>query len=174
MQARTLTIRLVRTAMAASLLVPCALFAFASWNSYGTLTALTDERLARSLDVQQEEAQKTFQLVDLALNATGDLVAGMSDADIRGDESRLHRLLLKLAAQIPAVQSIWIYGEDGRALVSSWVEPAPDQSFANRDFFQAHVNGDIGVYYGQVYESRFSAQPFFTVSRRLVRDEGGW
>jgi len=76
MQARTLTIRLVRTAMAASLLVPCALFAFASWNSYGTLTALTDERLARSLDVQQEEAQKTFQLVDLALNATSDLVAG--------------------------------------------------------------------------------------------------
>jgi signal transduction histidine kinase len=170
MQARTLTIRLVRTAMAASLLVPCALFAFAAWNSYGTLTALTDERLARSLDVQQEEAQKTFQLVDLALNAASDLVAGMSDADIRGDESRLHRLLLKLAAQIPAVQSIWIYGRDGRPLVSSWVEPAPDQSFADRDFFQAHVDGDVGVYYGQVYESRFNAQPFFTVSRRLVRD----
>ena len=35
--------KLVRTAMAASLLVPCALFAFASWNSYGTLAALTDE-----------------------------------------------------------------------------------------------------------------------------------
>jgi len=170
MQARTLTIRLVRTAMAASLLVPCALFAFASWNSLRNLTALTDERLARSLDVQQEEAEKTFQLVDIALSNVNDLVAGMSEADIHRDESRLHGLLLKLAAQIPAVQSIWIYGKDGRPLVSSWLLPAPDQSFADRDFFQAHVNGDAGTYYGQLYQSRFNAQPFFTVSRRLVHD----
>jgi signal transduction histidine kinase/CheY-like chemotaxis protein len=170
MQARTLTIRLVRAAMAASLLVPCALFAFASWNSYRTLTALTDERLARSLDVQQEEAQKTFQLVDLALSTADDLVAGMSDADIRGDERRLHGLLLKLTAQIPAIQSIWIYDKNGRPLVSSWLQPAPDQSFADHDFFQAHINGDAGTYYGRVYKSRFNAQPFFTVSRRLLRD----
>ncbi len=83
MQARALTIRLVRLAMAASLIVPRLLFAFASWNSYRNLKALTDERLTRSLEVQQEEAQKTFQLVDLALNTTSDLVAGMSDSDIR-------------------------------------------------------------------------------------------
>jgi hypothetical protein len=75
MQARTLTIRLVRLAMAASLLAPTMLFAFAAWNSYRNLAALTDERLARSLDVEQEEAQRTFQLVDLALNSVKDLVA---------------------------------------------------------------------------------------------------
>jgi hypothetical protein len=54
------TIRLVRLAMAASLLAPTMLFAFAAWNSYRNLAALTDERLARSLDVEQEEAQRTF------------------------------------------------------------------------------------------------------------------
>ncbi len=32
------------------------------------------------------------------------------------------------------------------------------------------IHGDAGTYYGQVYESRFSGQPFFTVSRRLVHD----
>jgi hypothetical protein len=47
MQARTLTIRLVRLAMAASLLAPTMLFAFAAWNSFRNLAALTDERLAR-------------------------------------------------------------------------------------------------------------------------------
>jgi two-component system, NtrC family, sensor kinase len=170
MQARTLTIRLVRLAMAASLLVPCALFAFAAWNSYRNLSALTDERLARSLDVQEEEAKKTFELVDLALSTVGDQVAGMSDADIRGDASRLHVVLQKLAGQIPAIQSIWIYGKDGRPLVSSWLDPAPDRDFSDRDFFQAWRDGDGGTYYGQVYQSQFNAQPFFTVSRRLVRD----
>ena len=79
----------------------------------------TDERLSRSLDVEQEEAQKSFELVDLALSTASDLVAGMSDADIRSDEGRIHSQLKKLVAQIPAIQSIWIYGKDGRPLVSS-------------------------------------------------------
>ena len=170
MQARTLTIRLVRVAMAASLLAPTMLFAFAAWNSYRNLAALTDERLARSLDVEQEEAQRTFQLVDLALNSVKDLVADMSADDIRRDEKHLHLLLQKLDAQIPLIQSIWIYDKEGRPLVSSWIEPAPRESFADRDFFRAHLGGDDGTYYGQVYELRFGAQPFFTVSQRLVHD----
>ncbi len=170
MQARALTIRLVRLAMAASLFVPCLLFAFASWNGYRNLKALTDERLARALDVQQEEAQKTFELVGLALNTASDLVAGMSGTDIRNDESQLYPLLKKLTSQIPAIQSTWIYGKDGRALVSSWLHPPPDQSFSDRDFFLAHVNGDSGTYYGRVYQSRFNGQPFFTISRRLAHD----
>jgi two-component system, NtrC family, sensor kinase len=170
MQARALTIRLVRLAMAASLLVPCLLFGFASWNSYRNLAALTDERLARSLDVQQEEARKTFELVDLALTAATDLVAGMSDADISASKDRLHPLLQKLAGQIPVIQSVWIYGTDGRALLSSWAQPVPDQNFSDWDFFSACANGYTGTYYGRVHESRFNAQPFFTVSRRLVHD----
>ena len=128
MQARTLTIRLVRLAMAASLLAPALLFAFASWNSHRNIAALTDERLARSLDVQQEEAQRTFQLVGLALNSVNDLVANMSAEDIRRDEKHLHQLFQKLDAQIPLIQSIWIYDPDGRPLVTSWVEPAPKKA----------------------------------------------
>jgi len=60
MQARTLTIRLVRLAMAASLLAPTMLFAFAAWNSYRNLAALTDERLARSLDVNKKKRSAPF------------------------------------------------------------------------------------------------------------------
>lgn len=147
-----------------------ALFAFASWNSFRNLKALTDERLTRSLDVQQEEAQKTFELVNLALNAANDLVEGMSDSEIRKNDGRLNLVLKKLVGEIPIIQSIWIYGRDGRALISSWLDPPPEEIFSDRDYFQAHVNADVGTYYGRVYESRFNAQPFFTVSRRLVRD----
>ena len=172
MQRRSLTIRLVRLAMAASLLAPSLLFGFASWNSYRNLKALTDERLSRSLDVEQEEAQKSFELVDLALNETSDLVAGMSDAAIRNDEGQIYSKIKKLVAQIPAIQSIWIYGKDGRPLVSSWLHPPPDMDFSDRDFFAAHVRDNVGVYYGQVYQSRFDAQPFFTVSRRLESSDG--
>lgn len=170
MQARALTIRLVRLAIAASLLLPCALFAFASWSNYRSIHALADERLTRSLDVEQEEALKTFQLIDLTLNNANDLVSGMSDPDIRTNGERLHLQFSKLASAVPVVQSIWIYDRDGRPLVSSWVHPPPVQSFSDRDFYLAHVNADVGTYYGQVYSSVLNAQPFFTVSRRLIHD----
>ena len=170
MQARALTFRLVRLAMAASLILPFLLFAFASWTSYRSFQALTDERLARSLDVEQEEASKTFQLVALALDSVSDLVAGMSDLQIAQDQERIYPRLQKLVRAIPALQSIWIYGKDGGVLVSSWVYPPPKDNFFGRDFFLAHAKGDIETYYGQVYESIFGAQPFFTVSRRLTVD----
>ena len=115
MQARALTIRLVRLAMAASLLIPLLLFAFASWTSYRNVKALADERIIRSLDVQQEQARKAFEIVDLTLDSANDLVSGMSDSDIRNDEERLHLQFKKLADAVAIVQSIWIYGKDGRA-----------------------------------------------------------
>jgi len=52
MYARALTIRLVRLAMVASLVVPCLLFASWAWVSHHNLEELTDERLTRSIDVQ--------------------------------------------------------------------------------------------------------------------------
>jgi two-component system NtrC family sensor kinase len=90
MQSRALTIRLVRLAMAASLLVPFFLFAFASWNSYRSIWSLTDERLIRSLDVQREQANKAFEIIDLTLNNAMELVSGMSSEDIRREEPRLY------------------------------------------------------------------------------------
>jgi len=170
MQQRVLTIRLVRLAMAAAVLLPCLIFAFASWTSYRSLKVLTDERLVRSLDVEQEQALKAFELITLTLNNANELIAGMSESDIRRDEERLHSQFQKMADAVLVVQSIWVYDKQGKPLVSSWVHPAPPQSFSDRDFFQAHVKADVGTYYGQVYASQFDAQPFFTVSRRLTRD----
>jgi hypothetical protein len=70
MEARSQTIRLIRLAMAASIILPTLLFAFASLTTYHNTHMLADERLVRSLDVQQEEATKTFELVDLTMSNT--------------------------------------------------------------------------------------------------------
>src|SRR6185437_2142391 len=170
MQARNLTIRLIRLAMAAALLLPCLLFCYASWVGYRSAVALADERLLRSLDVQREEALKTFQLIDLTLDNATALVAGMSDQDIRSNEPRLYQEFRKFTDAIPVVQSVWIYDKDGYAIVSSRSHPPPSQSYADRDFYQAHFHSDAGTYYGQVNSSQFNGQPFFTVSRRLDHD----
>jgi two-component system, NtrC family, sensor kinase len=170
MQRRSSTIRLIRLAMAAAVVLPCTLFAFASWATYRNLHTLADERLLRSLDVQQEEATKTFELVSLTMSNAFDLVAGMSSADIRQNSERLHQQFKKYSDAVALIQSIWIYDADGRALVSSSVYPSPQGSYADRDFFVAHVNKDAGVHYGQVYASNFNGEPYFTISKRLSRN----
>ena len=167
MQGRQVTVRLIRTAMAASLVLPLALFLFASWTARERLQTTARERLVRSLDIEQEEAFKTFELVDLALAQATDLVAGMSPEDIAGNEPTLHQRLERLAKSVRALQSIWIYGTDGRPLVSSWMHPPPEMSFSDRDFMQAQSAGPSRTYYGKVYASVLDGQPFFTVSRRL-------
>src|ERR1700759_2025553 len=125
MQARNLTIRLIRLAMAAALLLPALLFSYAAWIGYRNANALADERLLRSLDVQREEALKSFQLIDLTLKNAGELVAGMSDADIRNNEPRLYAEYKKFADAIPIVQSVWIYDKDGFSIVSSRLNQPP-------------------------------------------------
>jgi two-component system NtrC family sensor kinase len=170
MQQRSRTIGLVRLAMAAALLVPCVLFAFAAWLSYRNLNALADERIIRSLDVQQEQAFKAFELIDLTLDNANDLIAYMLDRDIRANGERLQAQFKRLADAVAVVQSIWVFDKDGRALVTSSGYPPPEQSFADRDYFKAHVNADVGTFYGQVYPSTVGGQPFFAVSRRLTRD----
>jgi signal transduction histidine kinase/CheY-like chemotaxis protein len=168
MQGRRVTVLLIRIAMAASLVLPLALFLFAAWTSYKGLQTTARERLVRSLDIEQEEAFKTFEMVNLALTQVADLVAGMSSDEIAMNESTLHVRLERLSDATRALQSIWIYGTDGRPLVSSWVHPPPEMSFADRDFMQAQLAGTSQAYYGKVYASVLGSPPFFTVSRRLV------
>ncbi len=171
MKHRLLTTRLIRVAMATSLILPALLFVLASWTSWENLHASARERLVRSLDVEQQEAFKTFELVDLALSQTADLVAGLPHSAISEQEQRLHLALERLANSIRAVQSIWIYDAEGRALVTSWMHPPPTTDFSARDFIQAHkMGGPARTYYGRVYKSDLGADPFFTVSRRLELD----
>ena len=167
MPPRDMTIRSLRIAIAASIIVPCLVFAYASWLSYRSANTLADERIIRSLDVQQEQAVKAFQLIDNALNDAADLVAGQSDEQLAAEQHHLYFALAKLVASAPVVQSIWIDDPSGVPLATSWIDPPPPQSFSDRDFFQAHLNPGNGLYYGKVYASALGAQPYFTVSRRL-------
>ena len=170
MQQRSLTIRLIRLAMAAAVLLPCALFAFGSWTTYRNLHILADERLLRSLDVQQEQATKTFELINLTMRNALEQVEGMSGAEIHQNGERLYQQFRKHSDAVEVIQSIWIYGTDGQPLVSSSIYPPPSQSYADRDFFLAHVKEDAGIHFGQVYPSSLGGQPFFTISKRLSRD----
>ena len=172
-QARATTIRLLQVLAAAALLLPVLFFAFASALSHRATYALADERIERSLDVMQEQALKVFQTMNLALDTIENMVAGLSEADIRADEERLHMRLRQIQGALPEVQSIWIFGPTGHPQVITRDYPAPyAEDFAALDYFAAPRDGPVGVYIGGIHQSVSGGQPYFTFDRAR-RDASG-
>jgi two-component system NtrC family sensor kinase len=165
---RSAGIRTVRLAAAAALLIPAALLTFAGFAKFQNLDKLADERIVRSLDVEQEHATKSFQIVSLILE---DAIEELIEAPYEGREQHFHDLFQKRIRTVSEIQSIWFYDKDGYPVATSSAFPAPRQrSFADQDYFRAHVEKDSGTYYGEVHNSTFGNQPFFTMSRRVTRN----
>ena len=91
-------------------------------------------------------------------------------------EPALHRRLKQLADSLPQLKSAWIFDANGKSLVNSLASPPPDQSFADRDYFYAHVDQSIGTFIGASLTPRqpYQGARFFGVSRRRSTDDGSF
>jgi two-component system NtrC family sensor kinase len=160
--------------MAASLALPIALFVIASTISYNSTKEIADREIERTLDVAHEHALKVFETIDRSIAEINEVVRGLPDDVIRAREPALHRRLKRLTDSLPQLKSIWIFDADGRPLVNSLASPPPEQSFADRDYFIAHVDQDIGTFIGAALMPRppYQGARFFGMSRRRESDDG--
>ena len=175
--ARESAVRLLQLMMIASVVLPAALFAYASWVSYRDIRAVTDERIGRSLDVMQEHALKVFQTVDRTFAEVNEILRGMSNEDIRVDQPRLHERLARIVATMPQLYGILLVGADGKPLVASTLAAVPGGVFFNdRDYFQAQIEHDAGTYVTDMRSPRLPgiANDFFDLSRRLASPDGAF
>jgi len=170
---RDAALRLLKTMLVASIVIPVALFSYASWMSYRDTIAHADEQLTASLNILSEHASKVFQSVDLATTSVDAIVGDLSDEQIEARQQGLHSQLNKLEKALVTVDAIFIADRNGRALASSAIFPLPpNTSVADRDYFQAQAERNAGTYVGAVLESRATKERFFGVSRRRPADDG--
>ena len=170
---RDAALRLLKTMLAASIVIPLALFSYASWINYRDTIAHADEQLTASLNILSEHASKVLQSVDLATTSVDAIVGDLSDEQIEARQEALHSQLSKLEKALATVDAIFIADRNGRALASSAIFPLPpDTSVADRDYFQAQADRNAGTYVGAVLQSRASKERFFGVSRRRPADDG--
>jgi two-component system NtrC family sensor kinase len=175
--ARESAVRLLQLMMIASVVLPAALFAYASWVSYRDMHAVTDERIGRSLDVMQEHALKVFQTVDRTFAEVNEILRGMSDEDIRVDQPRLHERLARIVETMPQLYGILLVGPDGRPLAASTLAAVPGGVlFNDRDYFQAQLEHDAGTYVSDMRSPRLPGitTDFFDLSRRLESPDGSF
>ena len=163
--------------MVASIVLPAVLFGVVGWINYRHAQKVADERIDRSLDILQEHALKVYETVERAIAEVNEVLRGLSDAEIRAQEQRLHLRLREIVAAIPQLQGIIVIDRNGRRLVASLLYPVPpDLNLSDRSYFRAHVERDAGTYVSEVLPPRTSeaGNHFFTLSRRRPSRSGAF
>ena len=170
------SLKILRWMMAAALALPIALFLYAASISWVTIGETADREIERTLDVAHEHALKVFETIERSLSEINEMVRDRSDAEIKAQEQLLHGRLKTLAEALPQVRSAWVFDARGRALVNSLILPAPGIDFSDRDYFNAHVEKDVGIFIGRSLLPRppYQGAPFFGVSRRRETADGSF
>ena len=174
---RESAIGLLKLMMVASLVLPAALYGYACWVGYRDVHAAADERIERSLEVQQEQALKVFETVDRTFAEVDEVVRGLSDDQIRAAQASLHPRLERISGVMPQLQAIVLIGRDGQPLASSALaEVKTGVNFAHRDYFKAQVRQDVGTYVSDVRTPNLAlvGSDFFDLSRRLYSPDGSF
>ena len=160
-------VRPVRLLLAASILVPIAIFAFASWISYQQHLSEARDRVQRNLNTIYEHALKVFETFELSSRYLDELTGSQGDADIRKNEADLNTRLKSITDKLPQLRDLWVINAAGTPLVSATIQPMPKLDLSDRNYFRAHRdNPNAGTYVSEVLKARAADTTFFTLSRR--------
>jgi two-component system NtrC family sensor kinase len=149
------------------LVAPATLFSYATWQNYHAMDAQANERIERALDVLQEHTLNAFQTVERSISEINEVLRGVSDQQVRANESDLFLRFKRTQQALPQIGSIWAFDRDGRPMVSSTVFPVPPNlNNSDRSYFAAQKDGDYGIFVGEVLNARVGSLRFFVVSGR--------
>ncbi|MET0443825.1 MAG: ATP-binding protein [Pseudorhodoplanes sp.] len=170
------SLKMLQWMMAASLALPVALFSFAAANSWISTKDIADREIERSLDVAHEHALKVFETIDRSLSELNEIVRDRTDDELRMKSDAMSARLKQLTDALPQLKSAWVFDDKGRALVNSLNLALPHIDFSDRDYYKAHMAGDVGTFIGANLMPRppYQGAPFFGVSRRRTSEDGSF
>ena len=161
-------LRPLRILVAASIILPIAIFLFASWISYQQHLLEARDRVQRNLNTIYEHALKVFETFELSARYLDELIAGATEAEIRKREADFNARLKSITDTLPQLRDLWVIASSGAPLVSGTVYPMPKIDLSDRDYFRAHkTNANAGTYVSEVLKARAADTTFFTLSRRI-------
>jgi signal transduction histidine kinase/CheY-like chemotaxis protein len=157
------------------LLAPALLAAGGGYLAYLEYRAAFDSaatQLTQDTTVAAEHAVKVLDTHKLVAARIGDLIAGLSDEQIRERERALHLRIAQQIRDLPAVETAWVEDREGHPLVTATVYPA-DRSLdlSDQDYFRALQGSASGPFIGAI-TSRRGGQQLFTLAQRREPQTG--
>ena len=169
-------LRTLRLLLFGTIFVPLLIGVTGAYFSYRAIDERAKAALAGAAAAAVENTTKVLDTHMLVAARIVDLLHGLSDAEIRRDEQKLHAEIAAQIAGLPQVAAAWVIGADGHELVSARVYPVNTAlDHANRMDFQALQNGTANTFITALRARSLDTgnyQPFFTVSRRRRNPDG--
>ncbi|WP_394791729.1 diguanylate cyclase [Rhodoferax sp.] len=120
-----------------------------------------------------QHADDTIKSVDTALVGLVERV--QHDGIAAPALERLHSLLVLRTAELPQLNGLFIYGEDGRVLVNAQPSIPPNTNNSDREYFIYHrSHDDRGPHLGPPIRSRATGVWVIPVSRRINHPDGSF
>ena len=157
--------QLYRALAAASLLVPLILFGVIAWGDRQDLLSQAQQDAARLTEIFHQHALHVFQTQQLAAERVDEHIRGMTWDEIAGS-SAVQAYLKKIPDEYSQVQAIWL--ADASGLVRNASQPLPPKpvSVADRDYFRALQDRDLGAFIGNVVQARVMKGLNFNLAHR--------
>jgi two-component system NtrC family sensor kinase len=164
----------LRVLLAASAIIPLAVFAWAAFIGYRAEADAARDRITHTTDVAYEHAAKVFETHQLLLGEVEEILRGMSDRDILAHEAELHDRLAAIIRSLPQVRDLAVLSRDGHPLLTARRFPAGHAAnMADRDYFVALKGGYPGTYVSALLTGRlYGPSRFFSVARARKAVDG--
>jgi len=175
-QGLPLAARWLVAAMVASLVGPALLFAYVALTTRQAAMDQGHARLARMVQVTQEHARRVVETNDVIARAVSSEVQGLTNPDLRGRVHHLHAQLQALTKDLPQVQSIWLWDENGRPVATDLqADPPATLDVSDRAYFRwARSTSDSGWFVSEPLHSRTTGQAFFDFVKRREGPDGSF
>lgn len=163
-------VRMLRLLLVGTIVAPLMLAVAGGYLSYQADVERAKMALTEAVAVAEENTIKVLDTHQLVAARINDVLAGLSDDDIRTREQSLHETLAQQIRDQPQVAAAWAIDATGREIVSARVYPVNrglDQS--QREDFRALRNSPLPIFIWALRArslDRDGYQPYFTVSRR--------
>ena len=171
-------IRTLRLLVVGTIVVPLLLAVVGGYFSYRASYQRASAALAEAVIVAEENTTKILDTHVLVAARIDDLLAGMTDAQVRAQENVLHQRIAQQIADLPQVAAAWVIDASGHELVSARVYPVNrelDQSA--REDFRALKKAQTSSFIWALRARSLDGgdyQPYFTVSRRRQGPDGSF
>ena len=164
-------VRTLHLLLIGSILAPLLVLLGGGYLAYERVFAQARADLAQVDAVAEENLIKVLDTHELVAARVGDLLAGLSDDEIRAREKEFHDRIRQQITDLPQVETAWAVDRTGHLLVGARNFPAGGLDLSDRDYFKA-VRAPGADFYISGLQSRFDNRPFFTVARRRIGSAG--
>lgn len=159
---------LLQTALlVTAVLLPLAVVGVSSGLSWRNLHLTAENELMRTADGAAEYAERVLSAQVLAARLVNQMLAGVTDDEIREREAELHSRLYQLIPSVPMATTITLADRDARVLVDAATYPAQPSSIADREWVRVlRGAAPSSIHFSAVMAGERGGEPRFAVSIR--------